>query len=121
MAIVVDEYGGAVGIVTVEDLLEEIVGEIDDEYDPERPKIRQERPGVWRVEARISVQRVNEELSLGLPVSEDYESIAGLMLDKMKRIPRRDESVVIDNITLVVVSASDRAVEEVEILRRRRK
>lgn len=121
MAIVVDEYGGAVGVVTVEDVLEEIVGEIDDEYDRGESPIRQERPGVWRVEARFSVERINQELGFDLPVSDDYESIAGLLLERFKRIPEPSESLVIGNITIRVVSASDRAVEEVQLLRRGRK
>jgi CBS domain containing-hemolysin-like protein len=121
MAIVVDEYGGAVGIVSVEDILEEIVGEIDDEYDEGPPPIRQERPGVWRIEARTSVERINEELGLELPESDEYETVAGLMLERLKRIPEPGESLVVGPVTIRVVSASDRAVEEVQILRRRRK
>ena len=121
MAIVVDEYGGAVGVVTVEDILEEIVGEIDDEYDRGASSIRQERPGVWRVEARFSVERINQQLGLELPVSDDYESIAGLLLERLKRIPEPNESLVVGNITIRVIAASDRAVEEVQLLRRGRK
>ncbi len=121
MAIVVDEYGGAVGIVSVEDILEEIVGEIDDEYDAGPPPIRQERPGVWRVEARTSVERINEELGLELPESDEYETIAGLVIERLRRIPEPNESVVIGAVTVRVVSASDRAVEEVQLLRSRRK
>ncbi|MGE5181663.1 MAG: hemolysin family protein, partial [Acidobacteriota bacterium] len=75
LAIVVDEYGGAVGICTIEDLLEIIVGEIEDEYDTEPSPIKAERPGVWRVEARTTVARLNSELELGLPESDDYETI----------------------------------------------
>lgn len=121
MAVVVDEYGGAVGIVSVEDILEEIVGEIEDEFDDAPPPIRQERPGVWRVEARTSVERINEELGLELPESDEYETVAGLMLERLKRIPEPGESLVVSTVTIRVVSASDRAVEEVQILRRRRK
>jgi CBS domain containing-hemolysin-like protein len=121
MAIVVDEYGGAVGVVTVEDLLEEIVGEIADEHDSEPSPIRQERPGVWRVEARISVERLNEELNLDLPESEDYETLAGILLENFKRIPEPGESMVVAGVTIRVIKASDRAIEVVQVLRRRRK
>jgi putative hemolysin len=119
MAIVVDEYGGAVGICTVEDILEEIVGEIEDEYDSEPSPITQERPGVWRVEAKTSVERINEELDLALPESDDYETIAGLILERTKRIPEPGESIVEGNVTIRVTAASDRAIEEIQILRRR--
>src|SRR5262249_2359050 len=84
LAIVVDEYGGAVGICTIEDLLEIIVGDIDDEYDVEPSAIRAERPGVWRVEARTSVARINAELDVELPESEDYETIAGLLIERLR-------------------------------------
>ena len=119
MAIVVDEYGGAVGIVTVEDILEEIVGEIDDEYDKEPAQIHQERPGVWRIEARTSVERINQELKVALPESDDYESIAGLVLEQLKRIPQPGETLLVGNLTIRVLSASDRAVEEIQLLRRK--
>lgn len=121
LAIVVDEYGGAIGTVTVEDLLEEIVGEIDDEHDLDPSPIRQVRPGVWRVSARTAVERVNDELDLDLPESDDYESIAGILLDHFKRIPERGESMIVGAVTLRVLSASERAVEVVQILRRRLK
>lgn len=121
LTIVVDEYGGAVGIVTVEDLLEEVVGEIQDEHDPAPSPIRQERPGVWRVEARTSVERLNEELDLELPESEEFETVAGLLLEHFRRIPEPGESMVTDTSTIRVVTASERAIEVVQILRRRRK
>jgi len=121
MAVVVDEYGGAVGVVSVEDILEEIVGEIDDEYDVRPSPIRKERPGIWRLEARTSVERVNDELRLGLPESDDYESVAGLVLERLKRIPEPGETVDVGIFTIRVVASSDRAIEEVQILRRRRK
>ena len=77
MAIVVDEYGGAVGIATIEDILEEIVGEIEDEHDVAAQTIRKEADGVWRVSARMSVAEVNRELRLELPEGEDYEAWPG--------------------------------------------
>ncbi len=120
MTIVVDEYGGAVGIVTVEDLLEKVVGEIDDEHDQPPDLIEQERPGVWRVAARTPVERLNEELGLELPESEEYETVAGILLERFRRIPAIGDSVVIGATTLRVVDASERAVETVQILRRRR-
>ncbi|MGE3459036.1 MAG: hemolysin family protein [Kofleriaceae bacterium] len=120
LSIVVDEYGGAVGIVTIEDLLEIIVGDIDDEYDTEPSPIRAERPGSWRVEARTSVARLNAELDLGLPESEDYETIAGLLIEKLRRIPSVRETITIGALAIEVIAATDRAVETVRISRKKK-
>jgi CBS domain containing-hemolysin-like protein len=120
LAIVVDEYGGAVGMATIEDLLEIIVGAIEDEYDTEPSRIRAERPGVWRVEARTPVARLNAELELALPESEDYETIAGLLIERLRHIPGRGESLAIGGILIEVVDATDRAVEAVRITRKKK-
>ncbi len=120
MAIVVDEYGGAVGVATIEDILEEIVGEIDDEHDVRAPAIRKEADGVWRISARVKVSEVNRELKLDLPEG-DYESIGGLLLERLKHIPREGESVRAGNVLLKVTKASERAVEEVQLRIGRRK
>jgi magnesium and cobalt exporter, CNNM family len=120
LAIVVDEYGGAVGIVTIEDLLEIIVGDIEDEYDTEPSPIRAERPGVWRVEAKTSVARLNTELELGLPESEDYETIAGLLIEKLRRIPDRGETLTFGGLTVEVIEATDRAIEAVRVTKRKK-
>jgi CBS domain containing-hemolysin-like protein len=120
LAIVVDEYGGAVGIVTIEDLLEIIVGDIDDEYDTEPSAIRAEKPGVWRIEARTSVARVNAELDLKLPESDDYETIAGLLIEKLRRIPAPGEVVPVAGHQVEIVQATDRAIEAVRITRKKK-
>jgi magnesium and cobalt exporter, CNNM family len=120
LAIVVDEYGGAVGICTIEDLLEIIVGDIEDEYDVEPSAIRLERPGVWRVEARTSVGRINAQLDVDLPESEDYETIAGLLIERLRHIPAPGESFTLPHAVIEVVEASDRAIESVRITKRRK-
>jgi putative hemolysin len=120
LAIVVDEYGGTVGICTIEDLLEIIVGDIEDEYDIEPTAIRLERPGVWRVEARTSVGRINAQLDVDLPESEDYETIAGLLIERLRHIPGPGESLTLPHTVIEVVEASDRAIESVRIIKRRK-
>jgi len=120
LAIVVDEYGGAVGICTIEDLLETIVGDIDDEYDTEPAAIRSERPGVWRAQARTSVARINAELDAGLPESEDYETVAGLLIEKLRHIPAKGESLAFSQVIVEVVDATDRAIDSVRIIRRKK-
>ena len=121
MAIVVDEYGGAVGIATIEDILEEIVGEIEDEHDVAPPAVRKEADGVWRVNARTQVTEVNRLLRIELPEGEEYESMAGLILDRLRHIPREGESVRFGNVLVKVTKASERAVEEVQIRLGRRR
>ncbi|MFH0900102.1 MAG: hemolysin family protein [Pseudomonadota bacterium] len=115
LAVVVNEYGGATGICTVEDILEEIVGEIEDEYDEAPPAIAAEAPGVWRVAARTPIDRVNEALKIELPEGEDFETVAGFVLDRLKRIPREGEALRCGNALLTVVAVSERAIEEVRI------
>ena len=120
LAVVVNEYGSAVGICTIEDLLEIIVGDIEDEYDTEPSLIRAERPAVWRVEARTSVARLNAELELGLPESDDYETIAGLLIERFRRIPDRGETLAMSGLVIEVIAATDRAIGAVRITKRKK-
>ena len=117
MAVVVDEYGGATGVVTIEDILEEIVGFIDDEYDSdERELIVKEPQGTYKVKGRAEVKRVNQVLKIELPEEdEEYESVAGLLLDRLRRIPDVGQEVVINGVTLLVTRATRRSIEEVRI------
>ena len=120
MAVVVDEYGGAIGIVTVEDLLETIVGDIDDEYDDEPSPIKAEKPNVWRVEAKTPVAKLNQQLDLGLPESDDYETIAGLLIERLRKIPPLGATLAVGGVIIEVVAASERAIEAVHLTRKKR-
>ena len=101
IAIVLDEYGSAVGMITMEDLLEEIVGEIRDEYDAdEAERIKKIDTHRYLIEASMKVDDVNEALNLSLE-SEDYDSIGGIMIDRLDRLPKNNETVLLeDGITL---------------------
>ncbi len=94
MAIVVDEYGGTDGLITVEDIIEEIVGEIVDEYDMEGKEITQLSEGAWRVDGRFPV---DEAAALGWPVteSEDYETIAGWLIDTLDFVPEMGDEFTV--------------------------
>jgi CBS domain containing-hemolysin-like protein len=115
MAVVVDEYGGAVGVITIEDILEDVVGEIDDEFDRAPLPIRQEGPGVYRVRGRTEVSAVNRALKIDLPEGDDYETVAGLLLDKLKRIPAVGEQIKLGAVVLTVTGATERSVDEVRL------
>lgn len=118
MAIVVDEYGSFAGVVTVEDILEELVGEIIDEFDHEVPSIQPIGEGVYIVDARAWVDRVNEELEIDLPLDESYETLGGLMIDRLGHIPYRGEVVTIEEqeIRLVVMRMRGRRIEEIKVI-----
>ena len=114
LALVVDEYGGFVGLVTVEDLVEEIVGEIEDEYDVRRELYRRVAPGVFVVSARAPVADLNERFGWNLPVG-DYETVGGLLLDRLGRVPKPGDGVRAGRVRLEVTRASARAVLELRV------
>jgi magnesium and cobalt transporter len=109
MAIVVDEYGGVAGMVTIEDVLEQIVGEIEDEYDFDETEanILMDRNGLYRVKAQTEIGDFNE--TFGTQFSdEEFDTIGGLVLSKFGRLPKRGEETVIDGLRLRVLRADSR-------------
>ena len=119
MAIVIDEYSSFVGIVTVEDILEELVGDILDEHDKEEPDVQEIAPGVYIVDAQMWVEDINEQLGLNLPTDESYETVGGLVIDRLGHLPLHPgEKVEIttSDITLVVMQMHGRRIVTVKIL-----
>ena len=119
MAIVIDEYSSFVGIVTVEDILEEIVGDIMDEFDKEEPEVQNISEGVYLVDAQMWVEDVNERLKIDLPLNESYETIGGLIIGRLGHIPLHPgEKVEINEgtITLVVMQMHGRRILKVKII-----
>jgi putative hemolysin len=114
LALVVDEYGGFVGLVTVEDLVEEIVGEIQDEYDAPREHYRRVAPGVWLVSARAPIIEVNERFGWNVPQGE-YETLGGFVLDRLGRVPKPGDALPAGRVRIVVTRASTRAVQDLRV------
>jgi CBS domain containing-hemolysin-like protein len=112
IALVLDEYGSLVGLVTMEDLLEELFGEIRDEFDDdEEPRIVRRGPNSFAVSGRVSVSAFNERLKLNIPPSEDEVTIAGVVIDRLGRVPQPGETLTIDGCTLTVEKLDGSAIE----------
>jgi CBS domain containing-hemolysin-like protein len=108
VAIVIDEYGGTAGLVTIEDILEEIVGEIADEYDREAPRVETLEDGRFRVTARLPVDELAELVGVDLPDEEDVETVAGLMARALGRVPIPGATCKVAGLTLTAESAKGR-------------
>jgi CBS domain containing-hemolysin-like protein len=118
MAVVLDEYGGTAGLVTIEDLIEEIFGVITDEHEDAPPSpIRRIAPRTWEVEARAHIDELNDELSLNLPENEDYETIGGFVLSRLGYIPKAGESLEHQGLRITVLEAEDRRITRLRIER----
>jgi len=119
MAVVVDEYGRVAGIVTVEDIVEEVVGEISDETDPASAEVRKLADVDWFVRGHVPVTDL-ADYGLHLPVDSDaYNSIGGLVFDALGRLPRRGDTVTANGYSVRVESVSDNRIEAVRIRERR--
>jgi CBS domain containing-hemolysin-like protein len=119
LAVVVDEYGASQGIVTLGDVIEEIVGEIPDDREPPSQLVRLP-DGSYLVNGRTWIEELNESLEWDLPKKKEYETVAGLILDALGRIPRPGEQVTVGAYELAVVDADERRIHKVKVRGRSR-
>ncbi len=117
MAVVVDEYGGTAGLVTVEDLLEEIVGEIRDEYDIESETVVEEGGGVFVFSGKVSVDEVRDRLDVEIE-REGFETVGGYLLSHLGRMPYRGETFEVDDLAVEVLEVERRRITKVRVKRR---
>jgi len=116
MALVIDEYGGVSGLVTMEDLLEEIVGEIRDEYDVESPVI-QLGDGIFRIDASISIRDLKEDYEIDIPESTEYETLSGFLLTALQRIPKIGDVVELEGKRLTVLEMVGQRIAKIKLER----
>ena len=117
MAVVLDEYGGTAGLVTIEDIVEEIVGEIHDEYEPgeEAPHIRRLDDKTVEVDARVYIDDLNDELDLELPEDKDYDTVGGFVFSTLGHIPEAGERFEFDHVEFTVTAAERTKVTRVKL------
>jgi CBS domain containing-hemolysin-like protein len=117
IAVVVDEYGGTAGVITIEDVIEEIFGEIEDEHDVELRLEEQVSEGEYRFSARLEIDYLNEEYHLNLSESEEYETLGGLIINELESIPAAGTEIEIEGLRLFIEQVSDRRIEIVRIVK----
>ena len=115
IALVVDEFGGTSGMLTIEDVTEEIVGEIVDEHDAEEITDNQLAKNKYQLLARLDIEVVNKKYTLNLPESDEYETIAGLILHHLEEIPKKDDIIELEEFQFTIIKVNDTAIQEVEL------
>ena len=116
VALVVDEFGGTSGMLTIEDVTEEIVGEIDDEYDTNIKSVDKINDGEYSILARLDVISINKDFDLNLPESDEYETIAGLVLHYLENIPSVGDVIDLEDYRITINEVDDRSVIKVHLL-----
>ncbi|MBN1522245.1 MAG: HlyC/CorC family transporter [Candidatus Aureabacteria bacterium] len=116
IAVVVDEYGGTAGLITLEDLIEEIVGEIQDEYDVDEEKpIKKISSGIFLVQSKALIDEINKTLDLSLEESDDFDTIGGFIIDQMGKIPQGGDILKIGSLEITILEADERSIKKVRI------
>lgn len=116
IAIVLDEYGGTAGLITIEDIVEELVGDIADEFEPPAPEtIRRIDDDTVETDARVHVKELNDELGVSLPEDEDYDTIGGFVISTLGRIPHAGEELQHESVRIRVLDAEPRRVNRVRV------
>jgi CBS domain containing-hemolysin-like protein len=115
LAAVVDEFGGTSGIVALEDIVEEIIGEIEDEHDVVKYECRQTSDGGYLVSARLEIERVNETLGIDLPESDAYKTVGGLILTRYQNFPKLNEVITFDNWKVKILKNTKTKIELVKL------
>lgn len=117
IAIVVDEYGGVSGIVCMEDIIEEIVGDIQDEFDNEDEDIVSVGEGVYLCDARVSIEDFNEELSMDIS-DDDYDTLGGFVFDLFGKIPVRFEKVSLENVDFIIQNMDGHKINTIKVVKK---
>jgi len=115
IAMVIDEFGGTAGIVTMEDIIEELFGEIKDEYDIDEYIFRKISNNTYLVSGKVEVDLINEKYKLNIPYG-NYETLGGYITSALGRIPAQGEKVIIDNFNIIIVKGNNTRLEVVKIV-----
>lgn len=115
IAVVIDEFGGTAGIVTLEDIVEEIFGEIEDEHDTNEFILKKTAEGEYLISGRLEIDTINRKLNLSLPESDDYVTLAGFLLQHYQRIPKLNDSIEIEQWTFKILKATKNRIELVKL------
>jgi CBS domain containing-hemolysin-like protein len=114
IAVVIDEFGGTAGIVTLEDIIEEIFGEIEDEHDINEYILKKTGENEYLISGRLEIDTINRQLNLNLPEADEYVTLAGFLLQHYQKIPKLNDTITIDNWVFKVVQASNNRIELVK-------
>ncbi len=115
MAIVVDEHGTTVGLITYKDIIETVVGDIPEEFEPEEPSIKQVSENIWIVLGKVDATFLSEELNIKLPDDYDFDTVGGFILDYLKRFPEEGEEIIVDSYKIKILIMSSNRIEKVMI------
>ena len=115
LAIVTDEYGGTEGLITMEDIIEEIVGEIKDKTKTEIKEYSKLTEGEYYILGSMQIDTFNETFNINLPESDEYETIAGLILHHLEEIPKQDDVIALEELQFTIIKVNNTAIQEVEL------